>query len=1077
MRLQKSILIAGLVVGLLIVALLLRSPREDRIHMLYVTNGQAFDGSAYGNFQQTLIANVSMDRLSFDDVSARKLRAYDAVYLDVGLAGTDRLKQNKNMLEAFVRKGGHLFLENAFVNDFPLSLIGASQTVPLSSPATKIELTYPSIDFNLQEMQKLVRLFTETFNTHVNFTTMPELKMGQGFLPSTAVSLADWNGVSLMSANRYGKGSVIACSGFLPNRYFITGFDMQSGMDTTAGFDAYITQYANNHKPRIGSLLFNFKDGLPMQPYFNFDFATINYQLRSSFLAYVSKQKLGYSLEKVLGPYGRPALAFQNHFETLSAIRDKEGIQWSELLKKYNMIPSFSLIRSSYDWQVWKEGIITHLNVGTADKPEFVGEYANSFYSSGAFLEAGGKRLTLSQYPSAEAQLADDKIKLPYRAFPTFADLNRDGKQDLVVGGADGRLVVYLAQKQSNQAYATQPLPAGVKTPDAFEAAQYVVLPSGKQLTLAKGYATPVVFDTNGDGISDLIIGDGNGSVWLSRGSGNLTFAEPVPLLSQGGTAIRVTSYATPTIGDLNGDGVLDLVVGDGDGHITLFAGTGRTSTGMFGNGNIITRTGLSFAAPSIRDMNGDNRADLIIGNIEGDLQVYRQGATGNWVVQGAIQGRTANQMGTKALVGGHNSVPLWYDINGDGLDDLIVGQLQFGDAIPIDDPNFPYTTQLKEFIEYAAREKLQILPHVFVHNFMSVEQEKQELALQKQAFTKLGLPWTNTGTNQHTWRINNPDRLQTLRNESEADIWFNFGFRAPNSPNDPHEGFEYAWLLPFLLQDDQLKSPMLLYSPVLRFNKDGSSKDIYEGMAQLDMPISYFEHIEYSFPATAVDTSPTRRSDKQRTDKLNNALIPFVQYFDTFRTQQNYNFMQETQMARSFLTTLQADVTVSQSWGTYLWNRVKDVLGEGVHLTLTLKPDVSNVPDLAGYYKQTLGVVIKPGKKLAQQPLAVDSDVFSKKYDALYTGLSRDTTLTVSWNSEPFHVIRSNVPFDIDKLADGEIRFVFKEDGMQQLKLYSPYALEIVGSDLKVETNEREKTYTITHFGAATTVTVMPRK
>ena len=65
-------------------------------------------------------------------------------------------------------------------------------------------------------------------------------------------------------------------------------------------------------------------------------------------------------------------------------------------------------------------------------------------------------------------------------------------------------------------------------------------------------------------------------------------------------------------------------------------------------------------------------------------------------------QGTTLNQVGNHALVAGHYSVPLWLDLNHDGKDDLVVGGIEFGSPVSIDDPQFPYQAELKEFIQYA---------------------------------------------------------------------------------------------------------------------------------------------------------------------------------------------------------------------------------------------------------------------------------------------------------------------------------------------------------------------------------------
>jgi hypothetical protein len=47
------------------------------------------------------------------------------------------------------------------------------------------------------------------------------------------------------------------------------------------------------------------------------------------------------------------------------------------------------------------------------------------------------------------------------------------------------------------------------------------------------------------------------------------------------------------------------------------------------------------------------------------------------------------------------------------------------------------------------------------------------------------------------------------------------------------------------------------------------------------------------------------------------------------------------------------------------------------------------------------------------------------------------------------------------------------KANGMQQVQLVSSKPLDIEGEELQVTRQETEQTYTITHFGAATTVTI----
>ena len=83
-------------------------------------------------------------------------------------------------------------------------------------------------------------------------------------------------------------------------------------------------------------------------------------------------------------------MAFQNHFEAMPAIGQKDGIAWAEKLKEYNEIPSFTLVRSAFYWGEWRESVTVQLNTGTNAKPSFVGELPGSGYASGLHVMAAG---------------------------------------------------------------------------------------------------------------------------------------------------------------------------------------------------------------------------------------------------------------------------------------------------------------------------------------------------------------------------------------------------------------------------------------------------------------------------------------------------------------------------------------------------------------------------------------------------------------------------------------------------------------------------------------------------------------
>ncbi|TXK80909.1 hypothetical protein [Paenibacillus sp. N3.4] len=180
---------------------------------------------------------------------------------------------------------------------------------------------------------------------------------------------------------------------------------------------------------------------------------------------------------------------------------------------------------------------------------------------------------------------------------------------------------------------------------------------------------------------------------------------------------------------------------------------------------------------------------------------------------------------------------------------------------------------------------------------------------------------------------------------------------------------------------------------------------------------------------------------------------------------------MTETQMAKSFLTALKSEVRISQSWASYLWDKLKDRLSKGSpHWHSTLTPLTNNVPSLADDYTDTLGVVIEKGEKLAQYSLQSDSTIYTTLNNRFYIGLAKSSSISIGPTQDQLHMVRSNVPFVLTQQGKTH-QLELKSAGLQQIKLYSPDELVFEGSDVKTTYDAQTHMYTITRYGDLTTI------
>jgi hypothetical protein len=222
------------------------------------------------------------------------------------------------------------------------------------------------------------------------------------------------------------------------------------------------------------------------------------------------------------------------------------------------------------------------------------------------------------------------------------ADFNGDGKPDLMVqgvwltlllGNGDGTFqpAVNIASDISPRSFAVGDfdgngtLDLAITTyagttnlivyhgfgDGSFQAYQHYWFSDPNSVSESAGanFYTITAGDFNGDGKTDLVLGNSG-----YTGTGNPGIAV---LINQGdGTFLQKSYYpmAVPlsiVLGDINGDGQLDLVVGNAGG-VTVLGGKGDGTFSV--NVNYVSLPGDSPSSLAVEDFNADGRSDLAIG-------------------------------------------------------------------------------------------------------------------------------------------------------------------------------------------------------------------------------------------------------------------------------------------------------------------------------------------------------------------------------------------------------------------------------------------------------------------------------
>jgi uncharacterized protein (DUF2141 family) len=293
----------------------------------------------------------------------------------------------------------------------------------------------------------------------------------------------------------------------------------------------------------------------------------------------------------------------------------------------------------------------------------------------GDFFEPGLLWLR-NQGTCAQSDFHGDRIAFPpnqpietsgYNA-PAFGDLNGDGRVDLVVGVLGGAFNP--VKTSAANLYEIRQTVSSVWT---------VVTPHLLDGIDLGSESIPAFADIDGDGDLDLVVGTKiepnnlrtGGLYWFEN-----VAARTMPQFQlRGHLTVLPVFHDAPALGDLDGDGLPDLVVGQFQDAVAWYHNSGTSGAGRFVlvDSAVVRLPRGSNGVPELYDIDGDGDLDLFLGDASGRIAFFRNDGTARAPHFILV---SDDYLGARA---GRRAVPRFVDLDGDGVAELVIGTEQGG--------------------------------------------------------------------------------------------------------------------------------------------------------------------------------------------------------------------------------------------------------------------------------------------------------------------------------------------------------------------------------------------------------------
>ncbi len=271
-------------------------------------------------------------------------------------------------------------------------------------------------------------------------------------------------------------------------------------------------------------------------------------------------------------------------------------------------------------WKLTTRRFLSQVDVGTESVPAFgdVDGDGDMDLLLGNKIEPDEPATSRIRYYENTGTDRDPELRLrgslpiegTYHYAPAVADLDGDGRPDLVLGTWRDRVELHLSRTETGGA---------ATSPPSF------MLADSALVRITRGSnTTPTLGDLDGDGDLDLLVGESSGTLNFYRNEGGPR--EPrFELVSDEFGGIDVGRRSVPVLVDLDGDGDLDLVVGSEGGELAWFQNEGTPEEPRFVRAGAVPVPAQGYAAPSFVDLDGDGDLDVVVGTAGGGLLYFER--------------------------------------------------------------------------------------------------------------------------------------------------------------------------------------------------------------------------------------------------------------------------------------------------------------------------------------------------------------------------------------------------------------------------------------------------------------------